>query len=174
MLVRKNHRWVSVVISRSLLVEDLDVLRNLVFINLKEEVRLSLNISIHILRESFSLLTFKLLLKVKCIKLLLNKLCNATLDLFQVFMVVFIDFWDLSIDSLFLLWWSQLREPLCFCSRFLALLFVVGLRIGLELLILASMESCVINFCLGSKCSFLSFDKVLDSYATESTLAHRI
>jgi hypothetical protein len=49
------------------------------------------------------LLTFELLLKVKSINLLLDKLSNASLDLFQVIVITLIDLRDLSIDSLFLL-----------------------------------------------------------------------
>jgi hypothetical protein len=49
------------------------------------------------------LLTLELLLKVKSINLLLDKLSNASLDLFQVIMITLIDLRDLSIDSLFLL-----------------------------------------------------------------------
>ena len=174
MLVRKNNRGMSVVISRSLLVEDLKILRNLIFINFEEEVRLSLDIAIHILWESLSLFALQLLLKVKSIKLLLNKLRNASLNLFQVPMIAFIDLRDLSIDSLFLLGRSQLREPFCLSSSFFTLLFVVGLRVLLEFLKLATIESCVIDFWLGSNSSLLSFDKILDSYTTKSTLGSRI
>ena len=136
----------SVVISRSFSVVDFKILRNLIFINFEEEVRLSLNITIHILCQSLSLLTFELLLKVKSINLLLDKLSNASLDLFQVIMITLIDLRDLSIDSLFLLRRSQLREPLCLSSYLLTLLFVVGLRVRLEFLKLAAIESCVIDF----------------------------
>lgn len=103
MFMGKNNRRMSVVISRSFLVVDFKILRNLIFINFEEEVRLSLNITIHILCQSLSLLTFELLLKVKSINLLLDKLSNASLDLFQVIMITLIDLRDLSIDSLFLL-----------------------------------------------------------------------
>lgn len=174
MFVGKNYRGMSMMISRGSLVEDFKVLRKLILINFEEEVWLGLDIAIHILRESFSLLALKLLLKVKSIKLLLHKLCNAALDLFQVFMVAFFDLRDLSIDSLFLLRWSQLREPFGFSRCLFTLLFIVGLRVVLELLELATMESYVIFFWLGSSGSFLSFDIVLDSYATESASAARI
>ena len=173
MLVRKNNRRMSMVISWSFLVEDLKILRNLIFINFEEEVRLSLDITIHILWEFLSLFTFKLLLEVKSVELLLYKLRNASLDLFQVFMIIFIDLRDLSIDSLFLLRRSQLREPFCLCSSLFTLLFVVGLRILLEFLKLATIESCVIDFWLGSNSGFLSLNKILDSYTAKCTFGCR-
>jgi hypothetical protein len=67
MLMRKNNRGVSVVIPWGLLVEDFKILSNLIFINFEEEVRLSLDITVHILRESLPFFTFKLLLKSKSI-----------------------------------------------------------------------------------------------------------
>ena len=67
MFVRENDRRMSVVIPGCLFVEDFKILRNLIFINFEEEVRLSLNITIHILCESLPLLLFKLLLKVKSV-----------------------------------------------------------------------------------------------------------
>ena len=67
MLMRKNNRGVSVVIPWGLLVEDFKILSNLIFINFEEEVRLSLHVTVHILRESFPFFTFKLLLKSKCV-----------------------------------------------------------------------------------------------------------
>ena len=173
MFMRKNNRRMSMVISWSFLIEDLKILRNLIFINFEEEVRLSLDITIHILWELLSLFTFKLLLEVKSVELLLYKLRNASLDLFQVFMIIFIDLRDLSIDSLFLLRWSQLREPLCLSSNLLTLLFVVGLRILLEFLKLATIESCVIDFWLGSNSGFLSLNKILDSYTAKCTFGCR-
>lgn len=173
MLMRKNNRRMSVVISRSFSVVDFKILRNLIFINFEEKVRLSLNITIHILCQSLSLLTLELLLKVKSVNLLLDKLSNASLDLFQVIMITLIDLRDLSIDSLFLLRWSQLREPLCLSSYLLTLLFVVGLRVRLEFLKLAAIESCVIDFWLGCLSSFLSLNKILDSYTAKSAFACR-
>lgn len=174
MLVRKDHRGVSVVVSRSFPVEDLEVLRNLILINFEEEVRFSLDIAIHVLRESLPLFALKLLLESESIKLLLNKSGNASLDLFEVIMVTVLDFRDLGEDSLLLLRGSQLREPLGLSGGLLTLLFVIGLRVRLQLLVLASIESCVIDFSLSCQCSFLSLDKVLDCYAAESTLAHRV
>lgn len=67
MLMWKNNRGMSVVIPWGLLVEDFKILSNLIFINFEEEVRLSLHIPIHILRESLPFFTFELLLKSKCI-----------------------------------------------------------------------------------------------------------
>jgi hypothetical protein len=67
MLMRKNNRGVSVVIPWGLLVEDFKILSNLIFINFEEEVRLSLHIPVHILREFLPFFTFKLLLKSKCV-----------------------------------------------------------------------------------------------------------
>ncbi len=67
MFMRENDRRMSVVISGCLFIEDFKILRNLIFINFEEEVRLSLNITIYILCESLPLLLFKLLLKVKSV-----------------------------------------------------------------------------------------------------------
>jgi hypothetical protein len=67
MLMWKNNRGMSVVIPWGLLVEDFKILSNLIFINFEEEVRLSLDITVHILRESLPFFTFKLLLKSKSI-----------------------------------------------------------------------------------------------------------
>lgn len=103
MFMRENNRRMSVVISGCLSVVDFKILRNLIFINFEEEVRLSLNITIYILCESLPLLLFKLLLKVKSIELLFHQLSNFALDFFEVIMITLIDLRYLSIDSLFLL-----------------------------------------------------------------------
>jgi len=67
MLMRKNNRGMSVVIPWGLLVEDFKILSDLIFINFEEEVRLSLHLTVHILRESLPFFTFELLLKSKSI-----------------------------------------------------------------------------------------------------------
>ena len=103
MFMRENDRRMSMVISGCLSVVDFKILRNLIFINFEEEVRLSLNITIHILCQSLSLLTFELLLKVKSVELLFHQLSNFALDFFEVIMIALIDLRYLSIDSLFLL-----------------------------------------------------------------------
>ena len=50
MLMWKNNRGMSVVIPWGLFVEDFKILSNLIFINFEEEVRLSLDITVNILR----------------------------------------------------------------------------------------------------------------------------
>lgn len=91
MFMRKDNRRVSVMISRCLFVEDLDIFINLILIHFEKEVRLSLDIAIDILCESLPLLTFELLLKVESIKFLLNKFGNAALDLLKMIMITLLN-----------------------------------------------------------------------------------
>jgi len=62
-LVRKNNRGVTVMVTRSLWVKDLEILRALVFINFEEKVWLCLNLSVNILSKALLLLTLELLLE---------------------------------------------------------------------------------------------------------------
>ena len=54
-LVRQDDRRVAVVVAGGLAVEDLEVLVDFVLINLKEEVRLSLDLSVDVSSQSFAL-----------------------------------------------------------------------------------------------------------------------
>ena len=115
------------VITWCLLIEDLEISGNLVLINLEEEIRLSLHVTIYVLSKSLSLLTLKLLLKVKGVQFLLYEGGDSALDFLEMFVVVLLDFSNLGIDSFFLLRRAQLGEPFGLSRRLLALLFVVSL-----------------------------------------------
>lgn len=170
-LVGENHGGVSVVISGGLAVDDLDVLGDLVFIDLEEEIGLSLNITIDILSKAVSLFSLELLLEVQGIEFLLHQGADSALDLLEVVVVALLNFGNLSEDALLLLGRSERGEPFGLGSILLRFLFQVGLGVLLQVLEIAAVESGIdLAIELGRLSRLLSLDEVLNGYSTEGAV----
>ena len=99
-------------ITRSLVVEDLQVLLSLVFINREVEVALSFNLSIDICCQSQFLLLIQFFLELQEINLLSDELSDFVLNVLKVMVVVIFDFTDLSEDLFLLVDVSKASKPL--------------------------------------------------------------
>ena len=159
-------------ISGRLLVVYFEIFRGLVLIDFEVEVGLGLDIAVDLLSESLLLLELELLLEIQCVDLLLDQGADSVLDLLEVIVVALLNLRDLREDAFLLPGRSQLRQPFGLCCIFLLLLLQVGLRVVLQLLEIATVESgldVAVQLCrLGG---LLCLEEVLDGKATEGAIA---
>lgn len=112
----------SVSISWSLFVVDLEILFFLILIDSKVEVSLGLDFLVNVTGESFPFFLVEFFLELQEIKFLSNQLCDLILNVLEMMMVLVIDFTDLGEYGFLFVDVSEAVEPFSF-GGFLCFLF---------------------------------------------------